>query len=915
MKTMELKLLLIVCVVASFFMATETALGDPAFTVESYSQWQTLLYPEPNQSMIRPVTPPEWYDYVEHWNLYLEEGNAIPYDTVYCPPQLYVYEGNDPCYPQNDAGLVMAWGQGDQNAPDTNYSAAWTYVYGEDPDLSNCTITLKVYPPSWMTYVSFGLTDTSNRTISWSWNVPVPIPDSMFTTITINTKDIGLGTAAPVPNATSFASNPNFDINNVASFIITEDGHAPTDWGTYIAPPPGGMGQFYWNAWDSYSVTKNIVAEVKWEQLPDTTPNGIDIRIDDADGVTRHIADDFLCTTTGLITDIHFWGSWKYDEKCPINGIVASIYSDDPVGPGGSDPCNLYSKPDQMLWQQQFLNGQFTETLVYDLSPEYEWWWDPYFNVLNQYGDHQIWKYDININPTTAFRQEGNSVNPVVYWLALEAWLPYGQSYNFGWKTSREHWNDDAVFATGSIPPFAWNELRYPQGHPYHPESIDMAFAITTEANEPNKPIYKYTQQPDLTETGVDVDATLDTSGTSPWQNQILADDFPCTKLGPITDIHIWSSWYHDELPMGDPNNVEFTLSIHKDIPAGDPCNPNPYSIPGELLWARHFLPGQFHSTIEMSGIPEGYFVPCAPYYEFPGDTICWKYDFYIDPNEAFIQQGDPCYPVVYWLDVQARLPSQDNIRFGWKTSQEHWNDDAVFAVGDELNHGPWQELRYPPEHQYAGESMDLAFAITTTDRYITISGRVVGSLPPKDTGLAGVVMNGLPNTPVTDSTGFYIDIVPVGWSGIVTPTKNQWTFNPVNRAYVNVTVDQINQDYTGTATECLAAIDPSYADWVAWSKPNCWCYRKQCRGDINGTLFLGKPVTQADNNILKAAYNLTDAQLALVVNGICADLNHQSFLGKRVTQADNNILKLYYNVTDALVPECPPDNINFWTN
>ena len=121
MGTVKLKLL-VVCIVVSCFMAAGTALGERTFMVDSVEQWETLLYPEPNESMIGPVEFSEWYEYVE-------EGNVIPYDTVYCYPDLYVYEGTDPCYPQDTPCLVMAWGQGDQNAPDTNYAGAWKFVY------------------------------------------------------------------------------------------------------------------------------------------------------------------------------------------------------------------------------------------------------------------------------------------------------------------------------------------------------------------------------------------------------------------------------------------------------------------------------------------------------------------------------------------------------------------------------------------------------------------------------------------------------------------------------------------------------------------------------------------------------------------------------------------------------------------
>src|SRR3990172_9328291 len=78
-----------------------------------------------------------------------------------------------------------------------------------------------------------------------------------------------------------------------------------------------------------------------------------------------------------------------------------------------------------------------------------------------------------------------------------------------------------------------------------------------------------YPQLPDLTSTGMDVNATFP---------KVLADDFLCTSTGPITDIHIWGSWLNDNRPPV----ANFRLSIHADIPAGPN---NPYSRPGEQLW------------------------------------------------------------------------------------------------------------------------------------------------------------------------------------------------------------------------------------------------------------------------------------------------------------------------------------------
>lgn len=118
---------------------------------------------------------------------------------------------------------------------------------------------------------------------------------------------------------------------------------------------------------------------------------------------------------------------------------------------------------------------------------------------------------------------------------------------------------------------------------------------------------------------------------------------------------------------------------------------------------------------------------------------------------------------------------------------------------------------------------------------------------------------------------------------------------------------------HPGPGIECMKDTAPEYADWGAWGKPDCWCYAKQCRGDINGQSFFGKPVVLSDLNIFKLAFNKTDLELAQVTDGICADLNHASFFGKRVVLSDLNIFKLYFNLLEAQVPECDKTNFNDW--
>ncbi len=252
-------------------------------------------------------------------------------------------------------------------------------------------------------------------------------------------------------------------------------------------------------------------------------------------------------------------------------------------------------------------------------------------------------------------------------------------------------------------------------------------------------PAYKWLQEPDLSPMGMDVNASMP---------NLLADDFRCTTTGPLTTITIWGSWFKDYVPWHeDPGDVTFTLSIHEDIPADQ--SPTGYSMPGNVLWIHTFAPQQFYVEVEAAGIQENWYDPALPLFDPLGDTICWRYIFDLQQfAETFIQTGTPDEPVIYWLDVQAQPGDPDpTCMFGWKTSQQHFNDDAVWVVGNEPYVGDWNEMRYPPEHPFAGESVDLAFSITgLEDPFILVDlkafleGPFNGTMMTTDLNNAGLI-------------------------------------------------------------------------------------------------------------------------------------------------------------------------------
>jgi len=82
---------------------------------------------------------------------------------------------------------------------------------------------------------------------------------------------------------------------------------------------------------------------------------------------------------------------------------------------------------------------------------------------------------------------------------------------------------------------------------------------------------------------------------------------------------------------------------------------------------------------------------------------------------------------------------------------------------------------------------------VASTGMNFTISGTVYDGQGNK---LAGVVMRGFPNTPVTNENGYYQDSVPEHWTGTVIPFKANVTFSPASRTYQNVTAPFTQQNY-----------------------------------------------------------------------------------------------------------------------
>jgi hypothetical protein len=196
--------------------------------------------------------------------------------------------------------------------------------------------------------------------------------------------------------------------------------------------------------------------KMHYPQLPDE--DGWDI-----DMTNYILADDWTCSETGLVDDIHFWLSIEYGSTPGITAINVSIHNDDRTGE--------FSKPGTQLRTWSFNNF----TMIPVDNELDQGWDDPQSNQVApvcRYPDHKdYWQVnitDISELVTDPFiQQEGT-----IYWLDLQI-VPSGDHLH-GWKTTEGIWEDAAVYQTSGG---GWQQvLVCTDDH-----LTDFAFVITPE--------------------------------------------------------------------------------------------------------------------------------------------------------------------------------------------------------------------------------------------------------------------------------------------------------------------------------------------------------------------------------------------------------------------------------------------------
>jgi hypothetical protein len=167
----------------------------------------------------------------------------------------------------------------------------------------------------------------------------------------------------------------------------------------------------------------------------------------------KTLADDWQCSATGPVTDIHFWGSWKDidgdpttdDYYTPMPLFQLSIHRNIPA-----DADTPWSRPGEQVWGWE---GEIPGTPFE--PPAMEHWFNP--NTGEYFcNDHvPYWRYDL-VDIPAPFIQKKDSI----YWLNVSA-VGIPLPYQWGWKSSRDHFMDDAVY-TDNAPAGPWQPMVEP---------------------------------------------------------------------------------------------------------------------------------------------------------------------------------------------------------------------------------------------------------------------------------------------------------------------------------------------------------------------------------------------------------------------------------------------------------------------
>ena len=199
----------------------------------------------------------------------------------------------------------------------------------------------------------------------------------------------------------------------------------------------------------------------KWVQLPDLSTDRHRRQLLRRQSAGYILADDFECTETGPITDIHIWGSWL-DDHLPdrrtrqASTFTLSIHADIPAeqSPTG------YSMPGECSGSMD-VPARASSRASSGRRTSQEGWMDPPEDYIVP-GRHHLLAVQLHIPASRGLRPAGHArrTRSSTGWTCRP--IPDDTAGHASAGRPRvDHWNDDAVWGYGDEPYLGpWYELH-----------------------------------------------------------------------------------------------------------------------------------------------------------------------------------------------------------------------------------------------------------------------------------------------------------------------------------------------------------------------------------------------------------------------------------------------------------------------
>ncbi len=222
------------------------------------------------------------------------------------------------------------------------------------------------------------------------------------------------------------------------------------------------------------------------------------------------------------------------------------------------------------------------------------------------------------------------------------------------------------------------------------------------------------------------------------------------------------------------------TTGMEGVVMNGLPGNPvtgrsGTYKVTVEYGWSGTVIPEKEGYTFSPDSKPYGYITRDQTNQNYTSTEITYTISGSVG-EEGVVMNGLPGNPVSDRAGIYRAI-----VRYGFSGTVTPRREGYSFD---------------PPKRQYDDVISDLANEdYTATLAQHIISGTIISDRGPVEDVFVVADMGG--GSATADASGRYELPVDYGWKGTITPTKEGYTFAPVNKRYPSVTRDQTNQSYT----------------------------------------------------------------------------------------------------------------------